>query len=103
MAGLGAPIANDGEEEERAIWEAKGAQPILYSKAEDGSHRTLYDTLREWRSYAEDPTAWRRARLTQITNAKPENLPDADIREAAQLLQHGDASQLLGEISPDAS
>lgn len=97
-----APIEADGDEE-RAIWEAKGAYPILYTKAEDGNHSALYEALREWRTYAEDPTAWRRARLTTITNAKPADLPEADIREALLLLQHGDASQLLGEIAPDAS
>lgn len=97
-----APAMADGEEE-REVWEAKGAQPILYPRAEDGSHTALYDTLREWRRYAEDPTAWRRARLTAITNTNPADLPELDIREAASLLRHGDASQLLGAISPDAA
>ena len=42
-----------------ALWEAKGVEPILHTMhGED--HSALYNTVRAWRQYAEDPTAWRR-------------------------------------------
>jgi hypothetical protein len=48
-----------GEELMTALWRAKGVEPILYAPNADG-HLPLYDSLREWRRYAGDPTAWRK-------------------------------------------
>jgi hypothetical protein len=89
----------DGEEKlQRALWYAKAVEPILYT----GDHSSLYDSLREWRHYADDPTAWRRKQLRAILMESPGSLPDARIRECVAFLSHGDASQLLAELSPNA-
>jgi hypothetical protein len=86
----------------RALWEAKAVEPILYT-ANGEDHSVLYDTLREWRQYAEDPTAWRREQLRAILAIPPPGLlADDRVRECAALLGHGDANQLLGELSPCA-
>jgi hypothetical protein len=90
-----------GEEEvTRALWLAKGVEPILYTV--DGDHSPLYRTLSEWRRYADDPTAWRRDRLRVLLAEKPDALAESALQECIDLLGHGDASQLLGELSPAA-
>ena len=96
-----APCESGEEELDRALWQAKAVEPILYT-ANNGNHSSLYDSLREWRHYADDPTAWRRKQSRAIFWESPGSLPDARIRECAALLSHGDASQLLGELSPNA-
>ncbi len=83
----------------RALWVAKGVEPIPYS-ANGEDHSTLYNTLREWRKYAEDPTAWRRERLRPILSQLPSAVEEARLQECAGLLGHGDAHQLLAELSP---
>jgi hypothetical protein len=89
------------EELVRALWAAKAVDPILYHV--DGSdHAALYATLREWRSYAEDPTAWRRERLRPILANLPAVAGEERVQECVGLLGHGDACQLLGELSPAA-
>jgi hypothetical protein len=91
-----------GEEElTKALWEAKGVAPILYSTAGD-DHSVLYNSLREWRRYAEDPTAWRRSQLQRILTVVPSSVDETQIQECVALLGHGDANQLLGELSPSA-
>ena len=91
-----------GEEEvTRALWRAKGVEPILYT-ANSCDHSALYDTLREWNRYADDPTAWRRERLQAILSESAANVAEDKIEECLSLLGHGDASQLLGELSPGA-
>jgi hypothetical protein len=85
----------------RALWEAKAVEPILYA-ASGEDHSTLYNTLREWQRYAEDPTAWRREQLRGILAAAPGSVADDRLQECAALLRHGDANQLLGELSPGA-
>jgi hypothetical protein len=83
-----------------ALWEAKGIKPILYT-TENGDHSPLYQTLREWKQYADDPTAWRRERLRQIFSEPTTAVEKERIDECLSLLRHGDASQLLGELSPE--
>lgn len=96
-----APCENGREKDERALWQAKAVEPILYT-ANKEDHSSLYDSLREWRQYADDPTAWRRGRLRTVLSESPGSMPDARIGECLALLSHGDASQILGELSPDA-
>jgi len=95
--------AHEGGNEEltRALWVAKGVEPILYV-ANSQDHSALYESIREWRSYAEDPTAWRRQRLHQIVTELPSSVGELPLEECANLLRHGDACQLLGELSPEA-
>ncbi len=97
------PAQPDQYEEKRALWCAKGVEPILYTPSSDGDHSSLYDTLREWWRYADDPTAWRREALRGIVDKKPDNSDGQAIAAAVTLLGHGDASELLGELSPDAA
>jgi len=98
-----APAQSDQYEQQRALWQAKGVEPILYAPSSESDHSSLYDTLREWWRYADDPTAWRRERLRGIVSEKPADLGEHAIAEAAMLLGHGDGSQLLGELSPDSA
>jgi hypothetical protein len=90
------------EELKRALWQAKGVEPILYT-TQDSDHSYLYRAVREWRRYAEDPTAWRRERLRGILSQDPEAIEEAIMQECVVLLGHGDASQILGELSPAAA
>lgn len=89
------------EELVRALWAAKAVDPILY-QVNGGDHAALYASLREWRSYAEDPTAWRRERLRPILAELPAVAGEERVQECVGLLGHGDACQLLGELSPAA-
>jgi hypothetical protein len=96
-----APAKRDRYEPQQALWQAKGVEPILYTPSSNRNHSSLYDTLHEWWRYADDPTAWRRERLRGFVSQKPDDLDEHAIAEAVTLLGHGDASQLLGELSPD--
>jgi hypothetical protein len=75
----------------------------LYTPLSDSDHSPLYDTLKEWCVYADNPTAWRREALRKLISKRPEDLDQQAMAEAVTLLAHGDASQLLGELSPDAT
>ena len=85
-----------------ALWRAKGIEPVLY-QVDNGDHAALYDTLREWKSYARDPTAWRRERLRRLLVDDPAPSSEGHIDRCLELLDRGDASQLLGDMSPDAA
>lgn len=87
------------EELTRALWAAKAVEPILYTVRDD-DHAQLYNSLIEWRSYAEDPTAWRRERMRRFAGVAPGT--EDQISDFISLLSHGDACQLLGELSPVA-
>jgi hypothetical protein len=97
-----APAKPDQYEHQEALWQAKGVEPILYKPSSNRNHSSLYDTLREWCRYADDPTAWRRERLRGIVSEKPGDLDEQAVNATVTLLGHGDASELLGELSPDA-
>ena len=84
-----------------ALWAAKAVEPILYT-ANGEDHSALYNSLREWRRYADDPTAWRRERLRSIVTEAPGSVAEGRLEECVALLGHGDANQLLGELSPSA-
>jgi hypothetical protein len=84
------------EEQIGALWEAKGVDPILYA-AQGADHSALYNSLGEWRTYADDPTAWRRRKLQPLLAGAPSALTEPDAQACADLLRHGDAGQLLGE------
>jgi hypothetical protein len=89
------------EELVRALWEAKAVEPILYTSNEE-DHSTLYESLREWRQYADDPTSWRREQLNVILAEPPASLTEVRLQDCVALLEHGDALQLLGELCPGA-
>jgi hypothetical protein len=97
------PASVGQEDEVRALWCAKGVDPVLYRPASEDDHSILYETLREWAGYADDATAWRRKVLGSIVRSKPADLDESEIARAVDLLGHGDASQLLGELSSDAA
>jgi SIR2-like domain len=96
-----APTQPDQYEHDQALWQAKGVDPILYTLSGDSDHSSLYDTLREWWRYADDPTTWRRERLRGIVSQRPDDLGEQAVAEAVMLLSHRDASELLHELSPD--
>lgn len=93
--------ADDGEIK-GALWRAKGVEPILY-RVDNNDHFPLYATLREWKGYQDDPTAWRRERLRGLLEEHPHPSSEEVIARCTALLDRGDASQLLGELSPDAA
>lgn len=86
----------------RALWESKGVVPILHNVDADGSYGPLYRTILEWRTYAQDPTAWRREQLRQLFANDPA-ASTATVDRVTELLQHGDASLLLSELNPPAA
>lgn len=90
------------DEIKEALWRAKGVEPILY-RVDNNDHFPLYATLREWKSYQNDPTAWRRERLRGLLEEDPRPSSEEAIVRCTGLLDRGDASQLLGELSPDAA
>jgi len=96
-----APAAEGAEDLPRALWDAKGIKPILYRTSPSGGHESLYATLREWRTYAADPSTWREGRLRLLTLETPASLAPEQVEEAVALLRHGDATELLGKVSPD--
>lgn len=86
---------------ERGIWLAKGVtEPILYD-APAHNHSALYDTIAAWKDYADNPTAWRREKLRTIFSIDFADVTPQIVADALPLLRHGDASALLGELSPD--
>jgi hypothetical protein len=88
----------DGEGElERALWCAKGIEPLLYEAPGGSDHSALYDTLREWCSYANGPTAWRERRLSDLLGRDPLEA-SIDIDEVAELLRHKDAPERGGVL-----
>ncbi|MEZ0470164.1 SIR2 family protein [Luteimonas salinilitoris] len=93
--------ADDGDLME-ALWRAKGIEPILY-RVDNNDHAPLYATLREWKSYARDPTAWRRERLRVLLGEDPLPSSEEHTDRCLELLDRGDAGQLLGELSPDSA
>jgi hypothetical protein len=85
---------------EEALWRAKGVEPVIFGSDGPHGYSPLYDTLREWCSYAEDPTAWRRERLRALLSIDLAKASDHWLTEIRDLLSHGDAGGLLKELSP---
>lgn len=92
----------DNSEIKEALWRAKGVEPILYH-VDNNDHSRLYTTLSEWKGYQDDPTAWRRERLRGLFEEYPHPSSEEAIARCTGLLDRGDASQLLGELSPEAA
>ncbi len=95
-----AGIERGAEQVQAALWRAKGLHPILYELDHDGGHTRLYETLRRWRSYAEDPTTWRRGRLAELLAGMPATASTKDLDQIVSLLRHNDAERILAEIAP---
>lgn len=93
---------NNDREKVEALWRAKGVEPVLYL-AENHDHSKLYDTLQEWKRYQDDPTAWRRGQLEALLNTDPLPSSEAAIARCVELLGRADASQLVGDLSPEAA
>lgn len=95
-----AGAADAARSTEEALWRAKGVEPVIFASDGPREYSPLYDTLREWCSYAEDPTAWRRERLSALLSGEPSTANDDGLTEIRDLLSHGDAAALLKELSP---
>ena len=96
--------AHDGEENlQRAMWTAKGIEPIIYRIDDAAGHGRLYGTLQAWRDYAAAPSAWRASRLGAIFAHPYAAGREADLSEAVDLLRREDAARLLAAVAPDAS
>lgn len=96
-----APADDGNDEEEIALWRAKGVEPIIYC-APDNDHSSLYRSITQWRDYAQDPTTWRRSRLEATFRSDPAQLSESGVAACHWLLGHGDAPELLGDLSPSA-
>jgi hypothetical protein len=93
--------AKEGEEpKQRALWDAKGAIPILYRVSNNSDHSSLYTALEQWASYAADPTDWRKSRLRLLLSGSPAAVGKSDLEEVKSLLIGGDAAENLEEINP---
>lgn len=97
-----APATKGEDDIQRALWNAKGIEPVLYRSGDPSDHSTLYDTLRVWRDYAVSPSGWREQRLRNILATDPKAGNARNVREASALLSHGDAGNLLVKILPGA-
>ncbi len=95
-----AGVEEGRERLQEALWRAKGIHPVLYRTEKGDGHARLYATLRAWVRYAEDPTAWRRERLTALLAGDPAGVGKRELDEAVSLLGHGDAERILGELAP---
>lgn len=96
-------VEPDKEEKEKALWYAKGIRPIIYHIGADQDHTALYDTLHEWNSYAENPSQWRKRRLSRLFDVRPATASAEQLDEIVSLLGHGDAERLLGDLAPSAA
>jgi len=96
--------AKPGEEARQIeLWKAKGATPIPYRTPTDSDHSSLYQSLEQWATYAEDPTKWRRAALHTLLTSEPEKVSTDGLREIQWLLSGGDAAEILLGINPSPS
>lgn len=98
-----APAGAGKEELERAMWRAKGIEPILYASGNPGDHDRLYATLLAWSDYAAAPSAWRERRLSAIFSKPFGPGPEAGAAEAEGLLAREDAGVLLDRLRPGAT
>lgn len=96
-------LDDDDEALTRAMWESKGVVPILHNVDADGSYGPLYRTIVEWRTYAQDPTAWRSEQLRRLFTDDPAAASTVSVERVSELLRHGDASLLLSELNPPAA
>jgi NAD-dependent SIR2 family protein deacetylase len=85
-----------------AIWKSKAVEPLLYQVI-GSEHSALYDSIREWQCYADDPTVWRKQQLRPLLAREPKDLDPDTMDRCIHLLSHGDATQLLKELTPSAS
>lgn len=92
----------EGTELTEALWRAKGVRPIIH-EANGRDFSPLWNSIREWRTYQIDPTAWRREQLRPLLAQSPRDLQQHETDRVVSLLNHGDASQLLAELSPRAT
>lgn len=90
------------EAPQQALWRAKGVEPIFYSDALPTGHGRLYETLRAWGQYANDPTSWRRERLRALMVRTPAELGPGERAEVVAHLGHRDADRLLRDLAPAA-
>lgn len=97
-----APARDGSEVLERELWRAKGIEPVLYRSSADDDHASLYATLEAWRHYVADPTGWRERRLRDILAEEPAIADACTIKEAVDLLAHGDAETLFHRLAPGA-
>ncbi len=96
-------LAKVGDEEnQEALWDAKGIRPILYGGTAK-NHSALYGTLQEWSRYAEDPIAWRKTRLTLLFATPLAESTEKAIAEVVLLLQQESYYQLLFELNPPSA
>lgn len=86
-----------------ALWRAKGVTPILHAQDPGGGYGPLYRSIREWRAYAQNPTAWRRAQLEPLLSSPPSTIADVSIARVGELLRRGDAEEQLAALSPPAA
>lgn len=84
-----------------ALWRAKGVEPILHG-LRDGTFSPLYDTLRSWADYSENPSLWRREALRPFLARRPSDLEKEEMARVVHLLSRGDAGAQLAALSPSA-
>lgn len=95
---------DEGEDSQlqEALWRAKGVEPILH-RVDKNSYAPLYDSLRDWARYAENPFEWRREALRPLLAQAPTDLNEDQLEDVKRLLSRDDAGELLAALSPSAA
>jgi hypothetical protein len=93
-----APASPGEEAHVGALWEGRGAIPLLYDPV--GGHTALRNTLAGWAAYAENPTRWARDEAERIFSDRFDRLSEDDWRRLDWVLSRSDAERILAEANP---
>ena len=97
------PTETGQERAQCELWEAKGVIPVPYESPDGRTHSALYETIKRWAEYADNPTQWREKRLRDLVSISPDLASREQLDEIAWILGHGDAAQLLYNVNPAPS
>ena len=99
-----APIQKGDLAKTKAVWEARGAIPLLYdphnSKSGQEDHKVLRDSIKSWSDYADDPTAWAKSHLAKQFRRKFADISEQDWSEITWILGRQDSGRVLQEANP---
>lgn len=99
-----APVQNGNENDTEAIWIARGTTPLLYNpvnpKNDNSDHVVLRKTIEAWAAYADDPTAWSRAKVRSSFRKSFTDIDEQEWSEINWILGRQDSGRVLEEANP---
>jgi len=99
-----APIQDGNASDTEAIWTARGTTPLLYdpvnSKNGNSDHVVLRKTIEAWAAYANDPTAWSRAKVRSSFLKSFTDIDEQEWSEINWILGRQDSGRVLEEANP---